>query len=110
MADFVEIFNVDATIAMISSDIVEFSERADSVVQYVGQQAEGIAYDLAAVDTGLMRASIAYTPEYLTSSVHDYVFYSVFVNWGTRFQREQPFMSPAYDQESKDFLQLAQTL
>lgn len=106
----VEVVGVEATLAAIGTHVADFNTRLDSVIQYAGMEAEGIASDLAAVDTGLMKASIAYTPGYLWSEVHDYVFYSIFVNWGTVHQRAQPFMTPAYDVAREHLLQNIQSL
>lgn len=105
-----EIIGVDVTIDAIGTSIKDFSDRVNSIIQYAGQEAEGIAYDLAAVDTGLMRASIAYTPGDLYAEVHDYVYYSVFVNFGTSRQKAQPFMTPAYDEAKAHMLENIQTL
>lgn len=104
-----EVIGAEATIAAIGTHVADFNARLNSVIQYVGQEAEGVAADLAAVDTGLMRASIAYTPGDLYAEVHDYVFYSVYVDQGIG-QRPQPFMTPAYDQGQADLLRLVQTL
>ena len=106
----IEVVGADATIAAIGAHIEDFNARVDSVIQYAGTEAEGIASDKAAVDTGLMKASIAYTPGYMWSEVHDYVYYSVFVDQGTRKMAAQPFMTPAYDIAREHLLQNIQSL
>jgi HK97 gp10 family phage protein len=105
-----EIIGVQTTQAAIGADIADFEARLDTVIQYAGTQAEGIAEDKAAVLTGLMKASIALTPGYLWVEVHDYVYYSVFVDQGTRKMAAQPFMTPAYDQAKADLLPNIQSL
>lgn len=97
-----EALGVEATLAVIGNNIADFEARVDSLIQYAGQEAEEIAIDKAAVDTGLMRASIAYTPGRMFSEVHCYVYYSVFVDRGTSRMSAQPFMTPAYDVASEN--------
>ena len=106
----IEVIGVEASQAAIGMFAKDFEARVDSVVQYAGTEAEGIASDRAAVRTGLMKASIAYTPGYLWSEVHDYVYYSVFVDQGTYKMVAQPFMTPAHDIASQHLLQNIQSL
>lgn len=60
---------------------------------------ESDAKQLAPVDTGRLRASIHadIAPNGLSATVSDGTTYGIFVEFGTRRQRPQPFLRPAYE-------------
>lgn len=62
--------------------------------------------NLAPVDTGNMKRSI--TSEFadggLTGTTQPHTDYAGYVEYGTRFQEEQPFIRPAFEEQKKVFI------
>ena len=61
------------------------------------------ARDIVPVDTGLLKASIARKnlPQEQAAIVYTVVEYAPYVEFGTRYQVAQPFMSPALEMNKK---------
>lgn len=79
------------------------------VQQTVAQTALLIETDAklyAPVDTGRLRSSIhaEIAPNGLSAVVNAGTSYAVFVELGTRYQRAQPFMFPAYEKNRAAFV------
>lgn len=71
-------------------------ERAELAVGKAALDIEANAKRLAPVDTGLLRNSIhSRQTGRLNWEVESPVHYSVFQEFGTRFMRAQPYMTPA---------------
>jgi HK97 gp10 family phage protein len=65
---------------------------------------EATAKQLAPVDTALLRGSITTTIDSPTkATVGTNTNYSVYQEFGTRFQKGKPFLTPAADAEAKKF-------
>lgn len=69
----------------------------------IGLFVEGEAKDRCTVDTGNLRASIDHrvNSDNDSVSIGTNVEYAIFVEKGTRFMRDQPFLTPAVE-ENKD--------
>jgi HK97 gp10 family phage protein len=67
---------------------------------------ESDAKQFAPVDTGRLRSSIhaEIAPNGLSASVEAGVGYAVFLEFGTRRQRAQPFLFPAYEKNRAAFV------
>jgi len=93
----VNVLGVSETIAAIEGDIAAFETEVDALIQEAGQEAASEGESRAAVRTGLMKSEIAYIPGTMQSEAVSPVYYSIFVDQGTRKMAAQPFMTPAYD-------------
>lgn len=62
--------------------------------------------NLAPVDTGNMKRSITseFTDGGLTGTAQPHTDYAGYVEYGTRFQEEQPFVRPAFEEQKKVFI------
>ncbi|WP_416435153.1 HK97-gp10 family putative phage morphogenesis protein [Lactococcus lactis] len=62
--------------------------------------------NLAPVDTGNMKRSITseFTDGWLTGTTQPHTDYAGYVEYGTRFQEEQPFVRPAFEEQKKVFI------
>lgn len=62
--------------------------------------------NLAPVDTGNMKRSITseFTDGGLTGTTQPHTDYAGYVEYGTRFQEEQPFVRPAFEEQKKVFI------
>jgi HK97 gp10 family phage protein len=62
---------------------------------------------LSAVDTGLNRAEIhaEIAPNGLAAKVFAGTEYAIYLEFGTRFQRAQPFLFPAYEKNRGRFVE-----
>ena len=67
---------------------------------------ESDAKQFAPVDTGRLRSSIhtELAPNRLSGSVEVGVSYGIFLEFGTRYQRAQPFLFPAYEKNRAAFV------
>ena len=64
---------------------------------------EARAKQLAPVDTGLLRNSLQTKVEGLKATVGTNVEYGPYQEFGTRHQKGKAFLTPAADEEKKDF-------
>lgn len=72
--------------------------NADRIVEAAARQLESRAKQLAPVDTGAMRASIAVTNTGPAQRrIGPTTRYAVFVEMGTRHKAARPFLMPAFD-------------
>ncbi|MCT4436103.1 hypothetical protein [Lactococcus phage CAP] len=62
--------------------------------------------NLAPVDTGNMKRSITseFTDGGFTGTTQPHTDYAGYVEYGTRFQEEQPFVRPAFEEQKKVFI------
>lgn len=62
--------------------------------------------NLAPVDTGNMKRSITsdFTDGGLSGTTGPHTDYAGYVEYGTRFQEEQPFVRPAFEEQKKVFI------
>lgn len=67
---------------------------------------ESDAKQFAPVDTGRLRSSIHadIAPNGLSATVATNVSYAIFLEMGTRYQRAQPFMFPAFEKNRAAFV------
>ena len=70
----------------------------------VGAAAVGYAQDLCPVDTGTLRGSITHAVGGDTVEVGTDVEYAPYVEFGTRKQRAQPFLTPAMADHVDEYL------
>lgn len=77
-----------------------------NVIKVNGSEMQKNAMRKAAVDTGFMKRGIVLSFEDggLTARVTSMAAYSAFVNYGTRFQNSQPFMTPAFYEQRIKFV------
>lgn len=77
-----------------------------NVIKVNGSEMQKNAMRKAAVDTGFMKRGIVLSFEDggLTARVTSMAAYSAFVNYGTRFQNSQPFMTPAFYEQRVQFV------
>lgn len=58
------------------------------------------------VDTGRLRLSISVDQKKLTAIIGTNVEYAPHIEYGTKYQRAQPFLRPAYDENIDELLEL----
>lgn len=77
-----------------------------NVIKVNGSEMQKNAQRKAAVDTGFMKRGIVLSFEDggLTAKVTSMAEYSGYVNYGTRFQNAQPFMTPAFYEQRIKFV------
>lgn len=81
-------------------------EGAKQAVAETALLIESDAKQLAPVDTGRLRSSIhaEIAPDGLSATVSDGVTYGIFIELGTRRQKAQPFLGPAYEMNRLAFI------
>lgn len=79
------------------------NSRVPIALEAVGLQAEGYAKQLCPVDTGRLRNSISHAVQGNEVYIGSNVSYAPFVEYGTRRQRAQPFLTPAATQHSAEY-------
>lgn len=93
----IEVVGVDATLAELFRSVDVFKVEINEDIQIAGQECQGIAMDLAAVDTGEMRDATKYVPGEMECYVTNDSDHSIYLELGTQRQRPQPFMFPAFE-------------
>lgn len=83
--------------------IKTLASRIPPALEAVGLQAEGYAKLLCPVDTGRLRNSISHAVQGDTVYIGTNVEYGPYVEFGTRNQRPQPYLTPASTQHSEDY-------
>ena len=80
-------------------------EDVKTMVKYHGSQMQQTAHDLAPNDTGRLQDSIKLelTDGGFTAEVAPHTDYAAYVEYGTRFMEAQPYIRPAFMQESARF-------
>lgn len=80
-------------------------EDVKTVVQHRGAQMQDVAQTVCPRQTGNLAASITLEimDNGLTAEVAPHTNYAGYVEWGTRFMNAQPYVRPAYMQESERF-------
>ena len=80
-------------------------ETVKAVVQKHGQEMQTTANLICPKDTGALAASITLelTDGGFTAEVEPHKEYAGYVEWGTRYMSAQPYMRPAFIQESARF-------
>ena len=95
-----------ADVRIVFDRIPEINASIKSAVSMVLRKAaletEGIAKTLVPVDTGALKNSIATNTSADTGSgygadVYTAQHYAAFVEYGTRYMGEQPYLTPAFD-------------
>ena len=84
------------------------SAKLDDVrraVQYRGSRLQQIAHDLAPNRTGQLQRSITHEERDggFTAEIAPHTNYAGYVEWGTRYMAAQPYIRPAFMQESARF-------
>ena len=93
----VEIVGMQAVFSLIDQQIADIETAANEAVQAAGIECQSEAKRACPVDTGRLRSSIQYNPGHLECTVGTNVTYGPFVEWGTRYQKPQPFMTPSFE-------------
>ncbi|MDO4803886.1 MAG: HK97 gp10 family phage protein [Lachnospiraceae bacterium] len=80
-------------------------EDVKAVVQYHGSEMQQTAQIVCPRDTGNLAGSITLelTNGGMAAEVAPHTNYAGYVEWGTRFMDAQPYIRPAYLQQSKRF-------
>lgn len=75
------------------------------VIQVNGAELQGKAQDYSPVDTGFLKRSIGLELEDggMTARSEATAEYAPYVEYGTRFMGAQPYMSPAFNEQKKQF-------
>lgn len=78
-----------------------------TVVKKNGSEMQTKAQKHAPVDTGALKESISLniTDAGMTAEVEPKKHYGVYVELGTRFMKEQPYLKPAFDEQKGKFKQ-----
>ena len=94
-------FRFESNLDDILGKIKEAEERA---LEMVGLFVEGEAKIRCAVDTGNLRSSIDHKVDNTEKSVTigTNVEYAIYVKKGTRYQRSQPYLTPAIEQNQNN--------
>lgn len=58
------------------------------------------------VDTGLLKNSLTYKVEDNSAYIGTNVFYAPYVEFGTKYQRAQPFLAPAISENKDKIIQI----
>lgn len=82
-------------------------DAVKTVVQFHGSEMQQTAQICVPVDTGFLKDSIELDliDDGLTAVVEAYAEYAAYVEYGTRFMAAQPYIRPAYNQESVRFFE-----
>lgn len=82
-------------------------EAVKTVVAFHGSEMQQTAQICVPVDTGFLKDSIELDllDGGLTAHVEAYAEYAAYVEFGTRYMEAQPYIRPAYDQESVRFFE-----
>lgn len=99
----------------VKNNLRQINSRLEKALSEVVRQTafsiEARAKSLAPVDTGILRNSIQTKIESPTkATVGTVVEYAPHQEFGTRFQKGKPFMTPAVDAEKKEFEKRVQNL
>ena len=97
----VDINGGDALIKGLANAEQEIAEQANELIQGAGIDIEADAKQACPVDTGRLRASIKYTPGNMECTVYTNVEYAKFQEFGTVYQKAQPFLFPAFEKNTK---------
>ena len=97
MSGDVEIVGMQAVFQLIDQQIADIETAANEAVQAAGIECQAEAKRACPVDTGRLRSSIQYNPGHLECTVGTNTEYSPFVEHGTRYQKAQPFLFPAFE-------------
>lgn len=84
------------------------NDRTPPALEAVGLQAEGYAKLLCPVDTGRLRNSISHAVQGDTVYIGTNVEYGPYVEYGTRNQRPQPYLTPAATQHTEEYKRIIQ--
>lgn len=104
----------DALNPQLRKQLAVVVAKSETVVRKGGMDNVTRAQQLAAVDTGAMRASVTVTFGDIGGSAWWYeagpeVFYGIYVELGTWRMRPQPFMSPSFDTTVENVLRAIAT-
>jgi len=80
-------------------------EDVKVVVQYHGSEMQTTAKEVCPVDTGDLKGSISLelTNNGFSAEVEPHQDYAAYVEYGTRYMSAQPYMRPAFIQQSARF-------
>lgn len=80
-------------------------DAVKTLVKFHGAEMQQTAQICVPVDTGFLKNSIELeiTDGGMTAIVEPYAEYAAYVEYGTRYMAAQPYMRPAYNQESTRF-------
>lgn len=80
-------------------------ENVKVVVQHHGSQMQQTAHDLAPNRTGQLQRSITHEERDggFTAEIAPHTNYAAYVEYGTRYMAAQPYMRPAFMQQSERF-------
>jgi HK97 gp10 family phage protein len=104
----VRLEGVDGFLSKVRALVPKVREGTRLAVAQTALLIETDAKLFAPVDTGRLRSSIhaEIAPNGLSATVSDGVDYGIHLEFGTRFQRAQPFLYPAYEKNRQAFVAL----
>ena len=104
----VEVRGVEGLLGKLRALVPRVRAGVQNTVAQTALLVESDAKRLAPVDTGRLRSSIHadIAPKGLTARVAADANYAVFVEFGTRYTRAQPFLGPAYEKNRGAFVAL----
>lgn len=103
--------NIENFIKVIESQPNKFKKSSKKIIL---ETAVGMNRDMAEkvpVDTGYLKRTIGYElkDDGLTckvgANIHGKADYASYVEYGTRYQRSQPYFNPSFDKAEKEFKQ-----
>ena len=107
----VEIENLDVVITELTQTYEDFEQSVDQIIQKAGMAGRDEAVGIVPVLTGHLQGSITYdAPGLLMSEFFTDVYYSQFVEFGTRKMAAEPYMIPAYEAAKEQLLKDIQAL
>lgn len=98
----------DVTITDNSGLFIDAKDEAVArALEAIGLQAEGYAKKLCPVDTGRLRNSISHAQAGSdTEVIGTNVEYAAYVEMGTRRQKAQPYLKPAAENHTSEYLSI----
>ena len=84
------------------------NDRMSPALEAVGLQAEAYAKDLCPKVTGRLQNSISHAVQGDTVYIGTNVEYGPYVEFGTRNQRPQPYLTPAATQHTDEYKRIIQ--
>src|SRR5258708_7791046 len=93
----ITIIGMEATFAALDKHMEDVQAAANEAVQAAGIECQAEAKKACPVDTGRLRSSILYHQGEQECTVDTNVEYASYVEHGTKNQRAQPFLFPAFE-------------
>lgn len=103
--------NIDSFIKVIERQPKEFKKEAKKIILNTAVEMNRDMSERVPVDTGYLRRTIGHELNdngmscKVGANIHGKAEYASYVEYGTRYQRSQPYFNPAFDKAEKEFKQ-----